>query len=52
MYLYLERWEGSEKEREQNTHLKEKHRLAASGTCPDQELNLHSGTCPDQESNW
>ena len=34
-YLFLERGEGREKERERNSDVREKHQSAASGTHPD-----------------
>ena len=43
-YLFLERGEGREKERERNSDVREKHRLVASGTHPDLTL--------DWELNW
>ena len=39
-YLFLERGEGRDKEKERNTDMREKHRSVASGTCPNQGLNL------------
>ena len=35
IYLFLERGEGREKERERNIDVREKHRLVASHTAPD-----------------
>ena len=38
-------------ERERNIDVREKHRLVASYTHPNQGSNLQLGMCPNQESN-
>ena len=47
IYLFLERGEGREREREGATH-----RLVAFCTPPTGDLGHNPGTCPDLESNW
>ena len=48
IYLFLDRGEGREKEREG-----EKHQcVVASHTPPTGNLAWNSGMCPDWESNW
>ena len=39
MYLFLERREGREKERERNIEVREKHPSVASCRCPDRGPN-------------
>ena len=38
-------------EKERNIDVREKHRLVASYTHPNQGSNLQLGMCPNQESN-
>ena len=49
IYLFLERGEGSEKERERN--MQEIYRLVASHRTPNGDLACNPGMCPDWESN-
>ena len=51
IYLFLERWEGKEKERERNTDVLEKHWLVASQTPPTRDVAHNWGICPDWESD-
>ena len=51
MYLFLERGEGREKERERNIDVPEKQRLVASCTPPTGDLAHNPGLCPDWELN-
>ena len=52
-YLFLERGEGRDKERERNINVREKHHLVASHMHPDPgDWTLNPGMCPDQELNW
>ena len=46
IYLFLERGEGREKERERNITVREKHWSVASLTCPDQGPNLQPSHVP------
>ena len=50
IYLFLERGEVGEKQRERNINMREKHGLFASCMCPDWDLTHNPGMCPDQES--
>ena len=54
IYLFLEREEGREKERERNINVRENHRLVASLMWPDLtgDRTCNPGMCPDQGSNW
>ena len=49
MYLFLERGERKEKERDRNMDVQEKHRLVVSHTPPTRHLERNPGKCPDQE---
>ena len=51
IYLFLERREGREKERERNIDVREKHPLVASHMPPTADLARNPGSCPDRESN-
>ena len=51
MYLFLERREGREKERERNIDVREKHQSVYSHTCPNLGPGLHPRYVPDQELN-
>ena len=53
-YLFLERGKRSEKQRERNIHVWEKHPSAASPTPSTGDLAHNPGMCshPDQELNW
>ena len=51
-YFFLERVEGSEKERERNIDVQEVNRLAASCTPHTRDLVSNSGMRPNWESNW
>ena len=46
-YLFLERWQGRENERERNINVQS----VASRTLPTGDLDHNSGMCPDWESN-
>ena len=48
LYLFLDRGEGREKERD----VQEKHQLVASWAPSGGDLAHNPGMCPDQESNW
>ena len=50
-YLFLERLEGWEKERERNNNLQEKHGSVASHMPPTGDLAHNPGMCPDRKSN-
>ena len=50
-YLFLERGERMEKEREGNIDLREIDRLVASFKPPTGDLACNPGMCPDWESN-
>ena len=51
IYLFSERGEGREEEREKNIDVQEKHPLVASRTPATGELAVNSGMCPEWESN-
>ena len=51
IYLFLERGEGREKEREKNIIVQEKHSLVASHTPPNGDLAHNLGMCPHWEKN-
>ena len=51
IYLFLERGEGEEKERERKINVREKYWSVASDTCADWDQTCNPGMCPDQESN-
>ena len=51
MYLFLERGEGREKERERNINVWETHWWVASHVAPTGGLALDPGLCPGWESN-
>ena len=48
-YLFLERGEGTEKERERSINVCERHQLVASRTPPNRDLARNPGTCTDWE---
>ena len=48
IYLFLERWEGREKEKERNVDVQETQRPFASLTPPTGGLACNPGMCPDQ----
>ena len=50
-YLFLERREGREKERERNIDVQQKHQSVASCVPPTGDLACNPGMCPDWESN-
>ena len=50
-YLFLERGEGMEKERERYTNMQEKHWLVASHMSPTEDLAHNLGMYPDWELN-
>ena len=50
-YLFLERDEGKEKEKETNIDVKEKHWMVVSHMSPTRDLAHNPGMCPDRESN-
>ena len=52
IYLFLERGEGKEKDRERNISVGETHGSVASHTLPTGELAHNPGMCPNWESNW
>ena len=58
IYLFLERGEGREEERERNINVREKHWSVASHTRPvwapsrSRDRTWSSDMCPDHESNW
>ena len=55
IYLFLERGEGREKERERNTEVRDKHPSAASAAShrpPAADLAHNLSRCPDWELNW
>ena len=52
IYLFLERGEKREKEREKNINVREIHRLVASHMPPTGGLAGNPGMCPDWDSNW
>ena len=47
VYLFLERREGREKEREKNISVREKHGSVASSTCPNWDWACNPGTWPE-----
>ena len=49
IYLYLERGEERETEREGTIDVREKHRVAASHMCPTRDRTHNPGICPDWE---
>ena len=51
IYLFLEREEGREKERERHINVWEQHQLVASCVPPTRDLACNPGLCPDRESN-
>ena len=51
LFIYFERGEGREKERERTNHVKEKPRSVASHMCPYQKGTGNLGMSPGQESN-
>ena len=51
IYLFLEREEGREKERERHIDVREKHLSAVSCMHPEQGAGHNPGMCPDWESN-
>ena len=51
-YLFSERGEGREKERERNIDVQKKHQLVASHMPPNVNLACNPGMCPDWELNW
>ena len=51
IYLFLERGEGMEKEREGNIDVRGIYRSVASRTHPTGDLAHNPATCPDWESN-
>ena len=51
IYLFSERVEGREKERERNVNVREKHQLAACCILPTSDLACNQGMRPDWESN-
>ena len=50
IYVFLEKGEGREKERERNINMQEEHQTVASCTPPARDLAHNLGRCPDQES--
>ena len=50
-YLFLERGEGREKDRERNIDVREIHQSVASRTPPSGDLAHNPGMCPDWEWN-
>ena len=46
-YLFLEREEGKEEEREGNIDVREKHQLVASCMCPEWGPDRNPGMCPE-----
>ena len=52
IYLFLERGERREKERERNINVQEIHLLVDSCTPPTGDLAHNPGMCPDWESKW
>ena len=51
IYLLLERGGGSQKERERNIDMREKHPSVASRVPPNGDLAPNPGMCPNWESN-
>ena len=51
LFLFLQRVEGREKEKERNIDVQEIHRSVASHMDPTGDLAHNPGTCPDQELN-
>ena len=51
IYLFLERGEGRQKERERDIDVRERHPSVASGRCPSWGPNPQPGVCPDKELN-
>ena len=51
IYLFLERGEGREKDRERNTDVREVYRLVASRAPPTGDLAHNPGMCPDRALN-
>ena len=51
IYLFLQREEGREKERERNIDVREICQLVASRAPPNGDLAHNPGMCPDWESN-
>ena len=51
IYLFLQRGEGREKERERNIDVQEKHRSVASRLHPTGDQAHKPGMCPDRELN-
>ena len=51
MYLFLERGEGREKEKQGNIDVLEIHQLVASHVPPTGDLACNPGMCPSWESN-
>ena len=51
IYLFLERGEGREIERERNINVQEIHQLVASHISPPGDLACNPGMCPDWELN-
>ena len=52
IYLFSERGEGREKEKEKNIDVQEKHQLLASHMPPTVDLARNPAMCPDREWNW
>ena len=52
IYLFLEREEGREQERQRNIDVQEIYQSVASCTPPTGDLARNPGMCPDWESNW
>ena len=51
VYLFSERKEGREKERDKSINVWEKHQLVVSHTPTTGDLSCSPGMCPDRESN-